>query len=88
MKHAYDSHNQARRLHTVAPGAGNFHIQIRQIPVTVSRRGPPLTMNHPCFTAQESEMLSESARQMGWNIHYDQREPGRFAGVADHARDR
>jgi AraC family ethanolamine operon transcriptional activator len=42
-------------------------------------------MNRQRFIAQESEMLSESARQLGWDIYYDQQERGRFTGVADYA---
>ena len=37
------------------------------------------------FTAQESEFLSETASQMGWDILYDQKERGRFTALADYA---
>jgi AraC family ethanolamine operon transcriptional activator len=42
-------------------------------------------MNRQRFATQESEFLSETAGQMGWDIHYDQQERGRFAGVASYA---
>jgi AraC family ethanolamine operon transcriptional activator len=42
-------------------------------------------MNYQRFATQDSEYLSEAARQMGWDIHYDQQERGRFAGVVDYA---
>jgi hypothetical protein len=42
-------------------------------------------MNRQRFATRESEFLSETARQMGWDIHYDQQERGRFTSVADYA---
>jgi hypothetical protein len=42
-------------------------------------------MNRQCSAAQESDLLSEIAREMGWDICYDQLERGRFKSVAEYA---
>jgi AraC family ethanolamine operon transcriptional activator len=67
------------------PGAYHFLIPIRQISVTVACRESTVCMNRQRFATQESEYLSEAAGQLGWDIHYDQQERGRFAGVVSYA---
>ena len=42
-------------------------------------------MNRQTLAIKESEELSEIGREMGWNIQYDQTEPGRFAGNVEAA---
>ena len=42
-------------------------------------------MNHRRFIAGESELLSESPRGMGWDLHYDQLKRGRFTNAVNNA---
>jgi len=72
-------------MHIASPGTCTFYIQIRQILIKIPLCELTTHMNHQSFTAQESESLSETARQMGWDILYDQKERGRFDAVADYA---
>lgn len=42
-------------------------------------------MDNQCIVPEESEVLSEMTREMGWDILYDQLEPGRFDGLIEYA---